>query len=141
MTRTSWEEHFTELAKFTASRSTCLKVQHGAALVRDKRVLAIGFNGSPEGIEHCVICRRAGLPSGEHPEWCRATHAEQNAIINAARIGVSTVGSVLYVTGGPCLLCIKMLINAGVLRIVCPDGKFSPVDLFQKYDRELEFMR
>ena len=139
MTRISWDEHFMELARFVADRSTCLKAQHGAVLVIDKRVLAMGFNGAPEGFEHCVICRRVGLPSGEHPEWCRATHAEQNAIINAARVGISTVGSVIYITGRPCVLCTKMLINAGIILIVYPDGRISPVDLFQKYDRELEF--
>ena len=138
MNRMSWDENFLELANFTARRSTCLKAQHGAVLVRDKRVIAMGFNGAPEGVEHCVICRRAGLISGEHPEWCRATHAEQNAVINAARLGVSTIGSTLYVTGNPCILCIKILINAGVVAVQWRGGLSSPLELFRGYELLLD---
>uniref|UniRef100_A0A6M3IQ50 Putative CMP/dCMP deaminase zinc-binding n=1 Tax=viral metagenome TaxID=1070528 RepID=A0A6M3IQ50_9ZZZZ len=74
----------------------------------------MGFNGTPEGFAHCETCPRDGMPTGQHPELCRAVHAEQNAIINASRLGVSTEGATLYVTGKPCILCTKMLINAGV---------------------------
>ena len=131
--RQSWDEHFLLLADLTATRSTCLKAQHGAVLVRDKRVISQGFNGAPEGMEHCCVCLRKDLPSGSHPEWCMAVHAEQNAIINAARLGVSTVSSIIYITDKPCILCTKMLINAGVELVRWHGGSVSPKVLFVVY--------
>jgi len=94
----------------------------GALLVRDKRILATGYNGAPTGLPHCeeVGCRREqlGIPSGQRPELCRGLHAEQNAIVQAALHGVSVRGAVLYCTNQPCVICAKMLINAAVKRIV-----------------------
>ncbi len=120
--RPSWDEYFLEMAKVIARRATCLRRQVGALLVREKRILASGYNGAPSGLPHCedVGCRRAQLniPSGERQELCRALHAEQNAIIQAALHGVNTRGSVLYCTTQPCVTCAKMLINAGVTRVV-----------------------
>ena len=120
--RPSWDEYFLEMARVTARRATCLRRSVGAILVRDRRILASGYNGAPSGLPHCeeVGCRRAelGIPSGERQELCRALHAEQNAIIQAALHGVNTRDSVLYCTTQPCAICAKTLINAGVVRVV-----------------------
>jgi len=110
------------MARVVARRSTCLRRQVGALLVRDKRILATGYNGAPAGLPHCaeIGCLRAerNVPSGERQELCRALHAEQNAIIQGALHGVSVQGADLYCTTQPCVVCAKMLINAGVRRIV-----------------------
>jgi dCMP deaminase len=124
--RPSWHEYFLQLARQAASRSTCLRRQVGAVLVRDKRILATGYNGAPRGIAHCldVGCLREelGVPSGERHELCRAIHAEQNAIIQAAIHGVAIEGSTLYCTHQPCILCAKMIINSGVKDIYFAEG-------------------
>jgi dCMP deaminase len=124
--RPTWDEYFLQLARQAATRSTCLRRQVGAVLVRDKRVLATGYNGAPRGVSHCleVGCLRdqLGIPSGERHELCRAIHAEQNAIIQAAVHGVAVDGATLYCTHQPCILCAKMLINAGVTEIVYAEG-------------------
>ncbi|MCK9525938.1 MAG: dCMP deaminase family protein [Limnochordia bacterium] len=119
-----------EIAKLVSSRSTCLRRQVGAVLVRDKHIIATGYNGAPRGISHCMevgcLREKLAIPSGERHEMCRGTHAEQNAIIQAALHGVSTDGATLYCTHQPCILCAKMLINAGVQKVVFqgeyPDG-------------------
>ena len=122
MTRPSWDEYFLEIARLVKSRSTCLRRQVGAVFVRDKRLLATGYNGAPSGLKHCeevgCIRDREGVPSGERHELCRGIHAEQNAMLQAAQHGVGLSGSILYCTNQPCVLCAKMLINAGVKRIV-----------------------
>ena len=124
--RPSWHVYFLQLALQAATRSTCLRRQIGAVLVRDKRVLATGYNGAPRGVGHCleVGCLREqlGIPSGERHELCRAIHAEQNAIIQAALHGVAIDGSMLYCTHQPCILCAKMLINCGVKEIHYLEG-------------------
>ncbi|HHY15710.1 MAG TPA: dCMP deaminase family protein [Firmicutes bacterium] len=111
-----------EIAQLVSSRSTCLRRQVGAVLVRDKHIIATGYNGAPRGVTHCLdvgcLREKRGIPSGERHEICRGTHAEQNAIIQAALHGVSTLGSTLYCTHQPCILCAKMLINAGVEAVV-----------------------
>ena len=130
MVRPSWERYFMEIAELVSSRSTCLRRQVGAVLVRDKHIIATGYNGAPRGISHCMevgcLREKLGIPSGERHEMCRGTHAEQNAIIQAALHGVSTDGATLYCTHQPCILCAKMLINAGVEKVVFqgeyPDG-------------------
>ncbi len=119
-----------EIAELVSSRSTCLRRQVGAVLVRDKHIIATGYNGAPRGVAHCMevgcLREKLGIPSGERHEMCRGTHAEQNAIIQAALHGVSTAGATLYCTHQPCILCAKMLINAGVEKVVFqgdyPDG-------------------
>ena len=120
--RPTWDRYFMDMASVVSRRSTCLRRQMGALLVRDKRILATGYNGAPAGLPHCdeVGCRRQqlGIPSGQRPELCRALHAEQNAIVQAALHGVSVRDAVLYCTNQPCVICAKMLINAGVKRIV-----------------------
>ena len=124
--RPSWHEYFLQLARQAATRSTCLRRQVGAVLVRDKRILSTGYNGSPRGTAHCldVGCLREqmGIPSGERQELCRAIHAEQNAIIQAAVHGVAIEGATLYATLQPCILCAKMLINCGVREIYYLEG-------------------
>jgi len=126
MNRPSWEEYFMEIARLVARRSTCLRRQVGAVVVKEKNILATGYNGTPSGISHCseVGCLRQKLnvPSGERHELCRGLHAEQNAIIQAAKHGVNISGGTLYCTNSPCIICSKMLINAGVTRIVYLEG-------------------
>jgi dCMP deaminase len=126
MERPSWEEYFMDIARLVARRSTCLRRQVGAVLVKEKNILATGYNGTPSGITHCaeVGCLRQqlGVPSGERHELCRGLHAEQNAIIQAAKHGVNIAGSTLYCTNSPCSICSKMLINAGIARIIYLEG-------------------
>lgn len=122
MSRPSWDEYFMSITMEVAKRSTCLRRQVGAILVRDKRILATGYNGAPKGLPHCeeVGCLREqyNVPAGERHELCRGLHAEMNALLQAAAYGASTEDSVLYTTAHPCSLCAKMLINANVRRIV-----------------------
>lgn len=105
-----------------AKRSTCLRRQVGAVLVLDKRILATGYNGAPRGIVHCAErgCLREaqGVPSGERHELCRGLHAEMNALLQAAHYGTKVEGATLYCTTYPCILCAKMLINCGIVRVV-----------------------
>lgn len=126
MDRPSWDEYFMEIARLVASRSTCLRRQVGAVVVKDKNVLATGYNGTPSGITHCseVGCLRQKLnvPSGERHELCRGLHAEQNAIIQAAKHGIDISGATFYCTNSPCVICSKMIINAGAGRIVFLEG-------------------
>lgn len=124
--RPSWDQYFVEIAQQVATRSTCLRRTVGAVIVRDKRILSTGYNGPPSGVAHCdeVGClrERLGIPSGQRQEICRGLHAEQNAIIQAALHGVSTHGGTIYVTHQPCVTCAKMIINAGLLRVVWLNG-------------------
>jgi len=126
MERPSWDEYFMDIARLVARRSTCLRRQVGAVMVKEKNILATGYNGTPSGIAHCAEtgCLREQLkvPSGERHELCRGLHAEQNAIIQAARHGVNISGSTLYCTNSPCIICTKMLINAGVRAVIYLDG-------------------
>lgn len=111
-----------EIAHVVAKRSTCVRRQIGAIVVKDKRILTTGYNGAPSGLPHCfeLGCMRdkLGIESGTRHELCRALHAEQNAIMQAALYGVSTKGSTLYCTHQPCSLCAKAIINSGVTRVV-----------------------
>ena len=120
--RPSYDEYFMEMAHVVAKRSTCLRRRVGAILVKEKHILSTGYNGAPKGLRHCseTGCLREdqNIPSGERHELCRGLHAEQNAIIQAAVFGVSIKGSVLYCTNTPCVVCVKMLINAGVTEII-----------------------
>lgn len=126
MSRPCWDEYFMDIACLVSRRSTCCRRQVGAVLVRDKRVLATGYNGAPTGLPHCldIGCLREelGVPSGERHELCRGLHAEQNVIIQAAYHGVSIKGATLYCTNLPCSICCKMLINAGIREIKYQDG-------------------
>jgi len=123
MERPSWDEYFMAIAEEVARRSTCMRRHVGAVLVVEKRILATGYNGAPRGVAHCaeVGCLRQQMqvPSGERHELCRGLHAEQNAVIQAAKHGVRITGATLYTTHHPCSLCAKIAINAGIERIVC----------------------
>ena len=124
--RPGWDEYFLDIVELVSRRSTCRRRAVGAGLVRDKRILATGYNGAPSKLQHCldIGCLREQLkvPSGERHELCRGLHAEQNAIIQAALHGVNTKDSTLYCTNHPCVICAKMIINAGIARIVIRDG-------------------
>lgn len=126
--RPGWDAYFMEMAEVTAKRSTCLRRQVGAVIVQDRHIVATGYNGAPRGIEHCgerpdgCLRQKLGVPSGEKHELCRALHAEQNAIIQAATLGQSIEGATIYVTHQPCAICAKMIINAGIRRIVVKQG-------------------
>ncbi len=125
MNRLDWNEYFMEIAKVVAKRSTCLRRQVGAILVRDKQILATGYNGSPKNLEHCqtkgCLRQELGIPSGQRHEICRAVHAEQNAVIQAAVNGVSIKNAILYCTNFPCSICAKILVNAEVKKIYIAD--------------------
>jgi dCMP deaminase len=124
--RLSWPEYFMRITHLVAERSTCLRRKVGAVAVKDRRILATGYNGAPAGLKHCmeVGCLREqlGVPSGQRHELCRALHAEQNVIIQAALHGISIKGAAIYATTQPCLICSKMLINCGIEAIYFSDG-------------------
>ena len=120
--RPSYDEYFMEMAYIVSKRSTCIRRKVGAILVKDKHILSTGYNGAPKGHKHCSIegCLREknNVPSGERHEICRGLHAEQNVIIQASVFGVPIKNSILYCTNTPCIVCAKMLINAGIKEIV-----------------------
>ena len=124
--RPSWDEYFLEIARLVSSRSTCLRRKVGALLVKDKRILATGYNGTPRGLDHCsetgCVREKLNIPSGERHELCRGLHAEQNVLLQASLHGVSVRESALYCTTQPCIICAKMLINAGIREVVVADG-------------------
>lgn len=120
--RPSWDEYFMSIVELIKTRSTCLRRQVGALIVKDKRILATGYNGAPVGCKHCgetgCLRDKLNVPSGQRHEICRATHAEQNAIAQAAYSGTSVKDGIMYVTTQPCVLCAKLAINAGISKIV-----------------------
>jgi dCMP deaminase len=124
--RPSWPSYFMDIATLVARRSTCQRRSVGAVIVKNKRILSTGYNGAPSGIDHCAqtgcLRERLDVPSGERHELCRGIHAEQNAIIQAAYHGVSIKDSDLYCTNLPCSICAKMIINAGIRRILYRAG-------------------
>lgn len=125
--RPSWDEYFMGMAELTAKRSTCLRRHVGAVIVKDRHIIATGYNGAPRGVAHCseiggCLREEMNIPSGERHELCRALHAEQNAIIQAATLGQSIEDGDIYITNQPCVICAKMIINAGIKRIVVRDG-------------------
>jgi dCMP deaminase len=119
--RLPWDDYFMEITKMVAKRATCLRRSVGAVLVKDKRIIATGYNGPPRGLRHCretgCLRTKLNIPSGERHEICRGLHGEQNAIIQAAVHGISIAGATLYCTTQPCVICTKMLINAGIRTI------------------------
>ena len=126
MQRPSWDQYFMDITRLVATRSSCLRRQVGALLVKDRNILATGYNGVPSGISHCdmsgCLRERLKVPSGERHELCRGLHAEQNAIIQAAKHGTNIDGATLYCTTMPCIICAKMIINAGIKQIVYEGG-------------------
>ncbi len=124
-----WDKRFVELAKTIATWSSCYQDNRkiGAVIVKNKRILTTGYNGAPAGIKSCVergecLRRKMNIPSGTRHELCYAIHAEQNAIIQAAKLGVSIEGATLYCTHQPCVICAKMIVNSGIARIVYLEG-------------------
>ncbi|MDE6189974.1 MAG: cytidine/deoxycytidylate deaminase family protein [Clostridia bacterium] len=142
-----WDKRFMQMAETVAGWSSCFKNERqvGAVIVKDKRILTTGYNGAPSGILSCVEkgeCLRVklGIESGTRHEICYAVHAEQNAIIQAAKLGISVDGATLYCTHQPCVICAKMIINAGISRVVYKYGypdKFS-MELFDQANVKVE---
>ncbi len=120
--RPDWDIYFLLMAQVAATRSTCLRRRVGAVLVRDRQILSTGYNGASRGVRHCeatgCLRERLGIASGERHEICRGSHAEINAIAQAASAGTSTAGSWLYCTHEPCVYCTKALINAGCEKVL-----------------------
>ncbi len=144
LTRPDSDEYFLKIASVVAERSTCRRHHVGAVAVRDKHILATGYNGAPSGAKDCLElgCLRDELdiPSGTKQEICRGIHAEQNVIIQASLHGVSLEGSTIYATHTPCVLCAKMLVNARIKRYVS-FGKYNDsafIDLFQEAGIEVD---
>ncbi len=139
-TRPDWDEYFMDIARLVARRSTCMRRKVGAVLVKDKRILATGYNGAPTGLAHCaeVGCLREQqeIPSGQRHELCRGLHAEQNAIIQAAFHGITIADATLFCTTLPCSICFKMLVNAGITSVVYEDG--YPDELTQGFMKEAD---
>lgn len=121
MNRPDWNKYFIKMAELAAQRSTCIRRKVGAVLVKDTRVLATGYNGAPKGLVHCeqtgCLREKLQIPSGQRHEICRGVHAEQNLIAQAAVHGVKTEGATVYCTNQPCIICAKLLINAGIKKI------------------------
>ncbi len=147
MTRPDSDEYFLKIASVVAERSTCRRHHVGAVAVKNKHILATGYNGAPSGLKDCLElgCLRDELhiPSGERQEICRGIHAEQNVIIQASLHGVSLEGSTIYATHTPCVLCAKMLVNAKIKRFVS-FGKYNDdafINLFQEAGIELDIKK
>ena len=126
---TKWDHRFMEMAQLVSTWASCYQEERkvGAVIVKDKRVMTTGYNGAPSGVSTCVergecLRKKLGIPSGTRHEMCYAVHAEQNAIIQAAKLGVNIDGSTLYCTHQPCILCAKMIVNAGIVRVVYHSG-------------------
>ena len=124
-----WDHRFMEMAQLVSTWASCYQEERkvGAVIVKDKRVMTTGYNGAPAGVSTCVergecLRKKLGIPSGTRHEMCYAVHAEQNAIIQAAKLGVNIDGSTLYCTHQPCILCAKMIVNAGIMRVVYHSG-------------------
>ena len=124
-----WDKRFIELAKVVGTWSSCYQENRkiGAVIVKDRRIMTTGYNGAPTGVKSCVergecLRRKLNIASGTHHELCYATHAEQNALVQAAKLGVSVDGATLYCTHQPCTICTKLIINAGIKRVVYKEG-------------------
>lgn len=122
-----WDKRFMHLTEEVAGWSSCIRRRVGAVIVREKRVMTTGYNGAPAGIKSCVergecLREKMNIPSGTRAELCFAAHAEQNAIIQAARYGININGATLYCTHQPCVICAKMIINAGISRVIYKEG-------------------
>jgi dCMP deaminase len=145
--RISWDEYFLKLAMLVAERSTCLRHHVGAIIVKDKRILTTGYNGAVSGMKSCLelgcMRDRLKIESGTRHELCRAVHAEQNSIIQAGLYGINVSGSTMYITHSPCIICAKMIANAGIKRIVTfadyPDK--NALELFKKKGIRLDRVR
>lgn len=145
--RPKWDKYFMQIAQVVKTRSNCLDIQIGSVIVKEKRIVATGYNGTPMGIKNCIDggCERCKkreegtIASGEKKDLCICVHAEQNALLQSAYHGISTKGSILYTTASPCSQCAKMIINAGIVKVVAhknfPD-KLGP-ELLKKANIEV----
>ena len=131
-----WDRRFMEMAQLISTWASCYQADRkiGAVIVKDKRIMTTGYNGAPAGVRTCVergecLRKKLGVESGTRQELCYAVHAEQNAIIQAAKLGVSIDGATLYCTHQPCILCAKMIVNAGIRRVVYEHGYPDPFSL------------
>lgn len=126
MNRPTWDDYFMKIARDVSERAICVKRKVGALVVKENRILSTGYNGAPKGFKHCTeatcLRKQMHVPSGQRHELCRGLHAEQNAIIQAAWHGVSISGSTMYCTYQPCAICVKMIINAGIAKLVYAGG-------------------
>ena len=126
MIRPGWDDYFMRIAQDVSLRAICVKRKVGALIVKDNCILSTGYNGAPKGFSHCseetCLRKQMHVPSGQRHELCRGLHAEQNAIIQAAWHGVKIEGATLYCTYQPCVICVKMMINAGIVRLVYAGG-------------------
>ena len=126
MNRPEWHDYFLKITQDVAQRATCVKRKVGAVIVKENRILSTGYNGTPKGFVHCseetCIRKQMNVPSGQRHELCRGLHAEQNAIIQAAWHGVKISGGVMYCTYQPCVICAKMMINAGIIELIYAGG-------------------
>ena len=125
MNRPDWDEYFMNIAEVVAQRSNCSRRHVAAVIVKERRIISTGYNGTPRGIKNCFEggCPRCGseIPSGQSLEECFCSHGEENAIVQAAYHGISVKDGILYTTFSPCLLCAKMIINAGIKEVVYRD--------------------
>ena len=125
--RPSWDEYFMDQAKLASTRSTCNRRQVGAVIVQNNMAVATGYNGSPKGIKHCLdmqcVRELLAIPSGERHEICAAVHAEQNALLQCAKLGIRALGGIMYTTTYPCYICAKMIVNAGIYMVIY-DGDY-----------------
>jgi dCMP deaminase len=124
-----WDKRFIQMAEVVGSWSSCFQENRhvGAVVVRDKRILCTGYNGAPSFVKSCVekgecLRRKMNIPSGTRQEICYAVHAEQNAVAQAAKLGISLDGATLYVTHQPCTICTKIIINAGIKKVIYKEG-------------------
>lgn len=124
-----WDKRFIDMAEVVGSWSSCYQENRhvGAVIIKDKRVLATGYNGAPAGVKSCkdkgeCLRKKLNIPSGTRHELCFAVHAEQNAIAQAARFGISVEGATIYVTHQPCTICTKMIINSGIKKVIYKHG-------------------
>ena len=134
MERVSKRQYYLDIAAEVARRSTCLRRQYGAVIVKNDEIISTGYNGAPAGIKTCrekgeCMRDKLGIPSGTRMETCYAVHAEQNAIVQAAKLGVSIDGATLYCTHQPCSMCCKMIINSGIKRVIYKEGYPDPFTL------------
>ena len=138
--RPDWDKYFLELSNLVSSRSPCLRKQCGAVIVKNKQILSTGYNGPPRGIEHCdtrgCIRKKLDIPHGTRYEMCYSVHAEANAIIQAARNGVMINEADIYVTGIPCFMCARMIINAGIKRVIVAKSFDSMRDTVEEMFKE-----
>jgi dCMP deaminase len=147
MTRPSWDEYFMTITRQVAERSTCLRAKVGAVIVRDRNILATGYNGAPAGLPHCLdvgcLIYKSETPSGELEENCfRTIHAEINAIAQAAKNGAAIGNGAIYITHTPCIHCFKVLINTGITRICYERAyKLHTLAEFQRYTPQVELVQ